>query len=110
MDYSKLDNVGREEALIQSATQLGPSSNIDPALESFDISYGSTTSSALNLPIPSTDQDYSNLLSNNYIQSSGSATDDEAHDTQSSLQLPSSDINPSESVSQTKLASSKVAS
>jgi hypothetical protein len=79
LDYSKLDNVGREEALIRRATRPNSSpnidSNIDPALS---ISQNSIISSAINLPTIPTylEQDY--LLVNDYTTSSNSDIDDES--------------------------------
>jgi hypothetical protein len=118
LDYHKLENVGREEALIRRATKpnsntfdldtnlnidsnsnLNVDYNIDPALKT---SYDPTANSAANLPIYPIYLEYDHLLANAYINSSASDTDDDSLDTKSNAQPPSSDINPSESVSQTK--------
>ena len=106
LDYSKLDNVGREEALIQRATKPNSNSNIDCNIDlALEISHDPTANSATNLPIHPTYLEHDHLLANDYTISSDSDIDNESPDVQSNPQLPSSDINPSKSVSQIKSVS-----
>ena len=113
LDYSKLDNVGREEALIRRAIKPNSSLNIDSNSDSnsnsnidynidpaLDLSQNPTTNSAIDLPIIPTHLEQDHLLANCHTIPPDSDIDNEMLDAQSNLQAPFSNINPSESISQ----------